>query len=65
MGGVINMNNMYCKKSDVIRSLFDYLEGKKTIGQCIDDVPAIDIDDVVKLLEEEKVEQAIEILTKG
>lgn len=58
------MNNMYFKKTDVIRSLFDYLEGKKTIGQCIDDVPAIDMDDVIKLLEEENIQQALDIVKK-
>ncbi len=26
---------------EVIKSLFDYVNGKKTIGQCIDDVQAI------------------------
>ncbi len=50
------MSNLYFKKTDVIRSLFDYLEGRRTIGECIDAVKCIDIDDVVKLLEEEKVE---------
>lgn len=28
-------------RSKVIKSLFDYYNGKKTIGQCIDDVPTI------------------------
>ena len=28
-------------RSKVIKSLFDYHNGKKTIGQCIDDVEAI------------------------
>lgn len=28
------------KRSDVIVSLMDYTRGKKTIGQCIDDVPS-------------------------
>lgn len=26
-------------RTEVIKSLFDYHNGKKTIGQCIDDVP--------------------------
>lgn len=58
------MNNLYLKKTDVIRSLFDYLEDKKTIGQCIDDVPAIDMDEVIKLMEEENIKQALEIVRK-
>ena len=33
----------YFKKSDLVRSLFDYMDGKKTIGQCIDDCPTIDL----------------------
>lgn len=28
-------------RSEVIKSLLDYYNGKKTIGQCIDDVPTI------------------------
>lgn len=28
-------------RSEVIKSLFDYFNGKKTIGQCIDDVQTI------------------------
>lgn len=28
-------------RTEVIKSLFDYHNGKKTIGQCIDDVPTI------------------------
>lgn len=28
-------------RGEVIKSLFDYHNGEKTIGQCIDDVPAI------------------------
>lgn len=28
-------------RSEVIKSLFDYHNGKKTIGQCIDDVSTI------------------------
>lgn len=28
-------------RSEVIKNLFDYHNGKKTIGQCIDDVPTI------------------------
>ena len=28
-------------RTKVIKSLFDYHNGKKTIGQCIDDVPTI------------------------
>lgn len=28
-------------RSEAIKSLFDYDKGKKTIGQCIDDVPKI------------------------
>lgn len=28
-------------RNEVIKSLFDYHNGKKTIGQCIDDVPTI------------------------
>ena len=35
---------MLCvKKVDVIRSLFDYLEKGKTIGECLDAVPVIDL----------------------
>lgn len=33
----------YFKKSDLVRSLFDYMDGKKTIGQCIDDCPTVDL----------------------
>lgn len=33
----------YFKKSDLVRSLFDYMDGKKSIGQCIDDCPVIDL----------------------
>ena len=34
---------LYVKKVDVIRSLFDYLEKEKTIGECLDAVPVIDL----------------------
>lgn len=35
-------------RSEVIKNLFDYHNGKKTIGQCIDDVPTIIEADVPK-----------------
>ena len=46
------MSNLYMKQQDVIRSLFDYLEDKKTIGQCIDDTPKLDMDLIVTQLQE-------------
>lgn len=37
----------------VIHSLIDYTKGKKTLGQCIEDVPtAYDVENVVKKLSE-------------
>lgn len=37
----------------VIHSLVDYTNGKKTLGQCIDDVPtAYDVENVVEQLSE-------------
>lgn len=27
--------------NDIIKSLYDYISGKKTLGQCIDDAPII------------------------
>ena len=29
------------QEQDVIKSLFDYVDGKKTIGQCVEDTKAI------------------------
>lgn len=45
------MSNIYMRQQDVIRSLFDYLEGKKTIGQCIDDCPKIDMEYIIAQLQ--------------
>ena len=56
------MSNLYFKKQDVLRSLYDYLEDKKTIGECIDAVPAIDLDDVVRLIEQGEKDKALLIL---
>lgn len=46
------MSNIYMRQQDVIRSLFDYLEDKKTIGQCIDDCPKIDMDLIIAQLKD-------------
>ena len=51
------MSSLYVKRSDIIRSLFDYLEGKKTIGQCIDDTQSFDIDEILKKKAEEIASQ--------
>lgn len=56
------MSNLYFKKTDVIRSLFDYLEGHRTMGECIDAVKCVDIDNIISLLEEGKIAAAIKIL---
>lgn len=56
------MSNLYFKKTDVIRSLFDYLEGRRTMGECIDAVKCVDIDNIISLLEEGKIAAAIKIL---
>ena len=44
------MSNIYMRQQDVIRSLFDYLEEKKTIGQCIDDCPKTDMKLIIEQL---------------
>ena len=44
------MSSIYMRQQDVIRSLFDYVEEKKTIGQCIDDCPKIDMKLIVSQL---------------
>ena len=59
------MNNLYFKKTDVIRSLFDYLEGKLSIGACIDNVKCIDLDEAIGLIESGKNEEAIKLLKGG
>ena len=59
------MNNLYFKKTDVIRSLFDYLEDKYSIGECIDNVKCIDIDEVISLIEAGRTEEAIDLLKGG
>ena len=56
------MSNLYFKKTDVIRSLFDYLEGHRTMGECIDAVKCVDIDNIISLLEEGKIAEAIMLL---
>lgn len=59
------MSNLYFKKTDVIRSLFDYLEGHRTMGECIDAVKCVDIDNIISLLEEGKIAEAIKILKES
>lgn len=60
----------------VIHSLMDFVSGKKTIGQCIEDTPtAYDVDKVVEQLNSPYIEtrregsislkQAIEIVKAG
>ena len=44
----------YVNTRELIRSLFDYADGKKSIGQCIDDTPTADV------VEREKVEAAFD-----
>lgn len=44
----------YVEVKELFRSLFDYADGKKSIGQCIDDTPTADV------VEREKVEAAFE-----
>lgn len=34
-------HNDLIDKGETIKSLFDFVDGKKTIGQCIDDVPVV------------------------
>lgn len=35
----------YVKKTDVIKSLFQYTTGEKTMGQCIDECPSFQLED--------------------
>lgn len=44
----------YVNTRELIFSLFDFVEGKKSIGQCIDDTPTADV------IEREKLETAFE-----
>lgn len=46
--------NRYISTRELIRSLFDYADGKKSVGQCIDDTPPADV------IEREKLETAFE-----
>ena len=39
----------YVNTSELIRSLFDYVEGKKSVGQCIDDTPPAEVIEKAKL----------------
>lgn len=59
------MSNIYFKKTDVIRSLFDYLEGHRTMGECIDAVKCIDIENIIALLEVGKTDEAIKLLRES
>lgn len=59
------MSNLYFKKTDVIRSLFDYLEGRRTMGEYIDAVKCIDIENVIALLEAGKTDEAIKMLKES
>lgn len=59
------MSNLYFKKTDVIRSLFDYLEGHRTMGECIDNVKCIDIDEVIDLIQAGKISEAVTLLKGG
>lgn len=44
----------YVDTRELIRSLFDYADGKKSVGQCIDDTPTAEV------IEREKIEDAFE-----
>lgn len=44
----------YVNTRELIYSLFDYAEGKKSVGQCIDDTPTADV------IERDKLEAAFE-----
>lgn len=44
----------YVNTRELIRSLFDYADGKKSVGQCIDDTPTAEV------IEREKLEAAFE-----
>jgi hypothetical protein len=44
----------YVNTRELIRSLFDFADGKKSVGQCIDDTPTADV------IEREKLEAAFE-----
>ena len=59
------MSNLYFKKTNVIRSLFDYLEGHRTMGECIDAVKCVDIDNIISLLEEGETDEAIKLLKES
>lgn len=46
------MSNIYLKKQDVLRALFNYLESGKSLGDCIDEVTGIDMEYIVAELKE-------------
>ena len=35
------------RRAEVVKSLFDYVDGNKTIGQCIDDCQTLDGDELI------------------
>ena len=41
--------NRYISTRELIRSLFDYADGKKSVGQCIDDTPTADVIETSRL----------------
>lgn len=56
----------YIDADRAIESLFDYCNGKKTIGQCIDDTPTEEVKPIIYYIEKlEKIKTEIKKLRYG
>lgn len=56
------MSNIYMRQQDIIRSLFDYLEDKKSIGQCIDDCAKVDMEPIIAQLQSIRTDENANVI---